>query len=142
MTEQVLTFYLNGSLLGINVTLIKEINRNVEYTPVPGADPCVEGLFNMRGQIVTLFNLARLLGLKEEAGGRKLSCIILKVPHDPDQVGFFIDKPGDVIDINRDECELPPANVGGMEGEYIDSIIKLEDELLIIIEPGRIFKGR
>ena len=142
MTEKFLTFYLCDSLLGINVTLIKEINRNIEYTPVPGAQSHIEGLFNMRGQVVTLFDLTKLLGIEEKAEQKKLSCIILKVPRDPDQVGFFIDRPGDVIDVNRDDCELPPANVGGVEGEYINSVVKLDKEILIIIEPGRIFKSR
>jgi purine-binding chemotaxis protein CheW len=142
MTEQVLTFYLCGSLLGINVKLIKEINRNVEYTPVPDAQSHIHGLFNMRGQVVTLFNLARLLALDEDCEQGKLSCIILKVPCDPDQVGFFIDRPGDVIDIDMDECELPPANVGGVESEYISHVVKLDGELLIVIEPDRIFVSR
>ena len=142
MTGKVLTFYLYESLLGIDVTLVKEINRNVEYTPVPGSKSHIEGLFNMRGQVVTLFNLSEILGLQDEKERKKLSCIILKKPRDPDQVGFFIDRPGDVIDIDRDDCELPPANIGGVEGEYIDSIVKLEDELLIIIEPDKMFRSR
>ena len=142
MTEQVLTFYLCGNLLGIDVKLIKEINRNVEYTPVLDAQPHILGLFNMRGQVVTLFNLARLLGLKGDNGRKKLTCVILKVPGDPDQVGFFIDRPGDVIDIDRNECEPPPANVGGVESEFISNVVKLDGELLIIIEPDKIFKSR
>lgn len=142
MTEQVLTFHLCGSLLGINVRLIKEINRNVEYTPVPDAESHIHGLFNMRGQVVTLFNLARLLALEKDGGQKKRTCIILKVPCDPDQVGFFIDHPGDVIDIDMDECELPPANIGGVESEYISHVVKLDGELLIVIEPDKIFRSR
>jgi purine-binding chemotaxis protein CheW len=142
MSDEVLTFHLCGSLLGINVTLIKEINRNIEYTPVPGSQPHIEGLFNMRGQVVTLFNLAKLLGLKHSGRQSRVSCIILKVPHDPDQVGFFIDKPGDVIHIDADEYELPPANVGGVEGEFIESVVKLDEELLIIIQPDKVFQRR
>ena len=142
MTEQVLTFHLCGSLLGIDVRLIKEINRNVEFTTVPDAEPHIHGLFNMRGQVVTLFNLARLLTLEEEGEQKKKTCIILKAPCDPDQVGFFIDRPGDVIDVDMDECELPPANVGGMESEYIRHVVKLDGELLIVIEPNKIFRSR
>lgn len=142
MTEQVLTFYLCGNLLGIDVKLIKEINRNVEYTQVPDAQPHIHGLFNMRGQVVTLFNLARLLNLEAENEQKKRTCIILKKPCDPDQVGFFIDHPGDVIDMDLDECELPPANIGGVESEYISRVVKLDGELLIVIEPDRIFGNR
>lgn len=142
MNDEVLTFHLCGNLLGINVTLIKEINRNIEYTSVPGSQSHIEGLFNMRGQVVTLYNLAKLLGFRDSGEQAKISCIILKVPHDPDQVGFFIDRPGDVIHIDRDEYELPPANIGGVEGEFIEGVVKLDEELLIIIQPDKVFQSR
>ena len=142
MIEQILTFYLCESLIGIKVTLIKEINRNVEYTLVPEAKPHIIGLFNMRGQVVTLFDLAKLIGLTSESKPKQLTCIILKEPCYPDQVGFQIDRPGDVIDIDKDEFELPPANIGGMESEFISSVVKLKDELLIIIDPVKVLAGR
>lgn len=142
MTMKVLTFYLCDSLLGIDVTLVKEINRNVDFTAVPGSQQHIVGFLNMRGQVVTLFNLAKLINMESENSQKGHTCIILKTPKDPDQVGFLIDYPGDVIDIDQEECELPPANVGGVEGEYINSIIKLESELLIIIDPKKIFKDQ
>lgn len=139
MILKVLTFYLGGSLLGIDVTLVREINRNVDYSIVPGSKDYIVGFLNMRGQVVTLFDLASLLKLESEAEQKGRTCIILKAPRDPDQVGFLIDHPGDVIDIDKEECELPPANVGGVEGEFINSIVKLRNELLIIIDPQKIF---
>lgn len=121
--------------------LIREINRNVEYTSVPGAKPYIVGLFNMRGQVVTLFDLAQLIGLRQDQEIHRSTCIILKAPaNDPNQIGFLIDKPGDVIDLEQEECEIPPANVVGLEGEYISQVVKLKDKLLIILEPEKIFK--
>lgn len=142
MTVKVLTFYLCGSLFGVDVTLVKEINRNVDYTAVPGSQDHIVGFLNMRGQVVTLFNLAKLLNFTPEKEQKAHTCIILKAPKDPDQVGFLIDKPGDVIDIDKEEFEMPPANVGGVEGEFIDSVVKLENELLMIIDPKKIFKDQ
>jgi len=141
LDDKVLSFYINDSLFGINLTLIKEINRDIEYTVVPDAKPYIVGLFNMRGQIVTLFNIATLMGIKEDAGLLKNTCIILKAAaNDPNQVGFIIDKPGDVIDINKEEWETPPANVIGLDGKYIHRVVKQDDKLLMIIDPERIFK--
>lgn len=141
MTEQILTFYLCDSLIGINVTLIKEINRNIEYTPVPGAKPHIIGLFNMRGQVVTLFDLAGLIGLSAESRPDRLTCIILKEPGYPDQVGFRIDRPGDVLEIDRNDFESPPANINGMESEYLSGVVKLEDELLLVIDPVKVLQA-
>jgi purine-binding chemotaxis protein CheW len=139
MKEKILTFYLGGSLLGINLKLAKELNRNIKYTPVPGAQPHIIGFFNMRGQVVTLFNMAKLIGINEDNVREGLICIILKSPKAPDQVGFLIDRPGDVIEIDTDEYELPPANIGIVEGEFIECVVKLKEELLIVINPDKIF---
>jgi len=54
MSENILSFNLCDNLLGVDVTLVKEINRNIEYTPIPGAKDSIVGFFNMRGQVVTL----------------------------------------------------------------------------------------
>lgn len=140
MNGKVLTFYLGGSLYGIDIKLVKEINRNVDFTPVPGSDASILGLFNMRGQIVTIFNLAHIIGSDENVSLDLCPCIILK-PTDENQhfIGFMIDKTGDVVDIEDSVCELPPANVSSIESDYIKSVVKLENDLLLVIEPGKIF---
>lgn len=136
-----LTFYLNGNLYGIDILAVKEINRNIEYTPVPDAPSSVIGLLNMRGQVVTLFNLAGLMGLELGDGREHSTCIILKsTPLNPDYVGFLIERPGSVIDINEGICEPPPANMSGLENKFVSKVVKLEDELLTIIDQQVIFE--
>ena len=141
MNGKVLTFYLNGSLLGIDITVVKEINRNVEFTPVPQANNNIAGLFNMRGQVVTLMNLAKILGFEVEEQENKTSCIILKSRLGAgDYVGLLIDQPEDVIDIEEAWCEKPPANVGSIEGEFIKELVKLKDRLIIILDIEKIIQ--
>ena len=141
MIEKVLSFTINGSSFGIKVMLIKEINRNVEFTIVPDSKPHIVGLFNMRGQIVTLFNLVTLLGLKEDIPQEKTTCVILKANvNDPNQFGFLIDELGGVIDVDTESCESPPANVVGIECDYISSVVKLEDRLLMILDPDKVYQ--
>lgn len=141
MTENILSFNLCGNMLGVDVTLVKEINRNVEFTPIPGAKEHIVGFFNMRGQVVTLFDLAKILNLGEMQQQDRRICIILKSPKDPDQVGFLIDSPGDVIEIDVEEYEAAPANVGSAESEYIESVLKLKEKLLMVINSKKIFNG-
>lgn len=139
MTENILSFKLCGNLLGVDVTLVKEINRNVEYILIPGSKDHIVGFFNMSGQVVTLFNLAKLLNLGDMKAQEKMMCIILKSPKDPNQVGFLIDSPGDVLEYIMEENEVTPANVGIEESEYIESVFKLKDELLMVINTKNIF---
>ena len=50
-----------GELFGIDIGLVKEINRKIKYTEVPGAPEHIVGLYNMRGQVVTIFDVACIL---------------------------------------------------------------------------------
>jgi purine-binding chemotaxis protein CheW len=140
--DKVLTFKLCGGLFGIDITLIKEINRNIEFTPIPGSPPHIVGLFNMRGQIVTLFNLGRLMDYKEENKNSLSTCIIMKSkPNNPNQVGFLIDGTGDVIDIDTGQIEAPPSNLCTIDGEYIQGIVKLQDNLLMLLNLNKILEN-
>ena len=139
--DKLLTFYLCGSYFGIDIRAVKEINRNIEYTPVPDAPSHIIGLMNMRGQIVTLFNLAGLMGYKQGNEKHSSTCIILKnKPSDPDFVGFLIERSGSVIDVDNDACEPPPANIDSAENKIISQVVKLKDELLMVINQEVIFE--
>lgn len=56
------TFTLGDLYLGIDIILVREINRSLECTPVPGAPEYIRGMLNIRGRVITLFDLKRRLG--------------------------------------------------------------------------------
>lgn len=137
---KILSFWIDEELFGVELTQVKEINRNIEYSTVPRAPQNIVGLFNMRGQVVTLFNLSFILGYNNEIKEGKATCIILKSQAgSTNQKGFIIDKSGDVIEVNEGSYENPPANVDGSESKYIKTVVKLENELLRILEPDILF---
>lgn len=139
MTGKLLTFYLGGSLCGIDINLAQEITRNIEYTHVTGISTQVIGLLNLRGQVVTLLDFGQILKFKPLDPKTGNHCIILKnSPADPDQIGFFIDKLGDVVDVEPDICEPLPANVSGDERKLISEVVKLNGELLLVLDVKKI----
>lgn len=139
MRGKVLTFHIEDTLYGVPIHMVKEIDRDVEYTPVPGTPAFMVGLMNMRGQIVTLFDLANLINGSRAPKGKKTSCMILRNSvQDPDYVGLIIDRAGAVVDIEEDMCEPCPANMDMADQEFITEIVKLNDQLLLIIDPYRV----
>lgn len=135
MPLKILTFYLDGYVLGIDITAVKEINRNISYTPVPDAPPHIVGLLNVRGQVVTLFNLAKLLGLARNNTRQRNSCIILKtIPGNSCYAGFLFDQPGSVIDVTDEISEQPPANLNHPDNVYIERIVKMSGEVVMVID--------
>jgi purine-binding chemotaxis protein CheW len=141
MLLKVLSFRLEDKLFGIETKYVKEINRNIEYTKIPKAPKRVAGLFNMRGQIVTLFDLSNIFAYETGNNSEKKMCITLKsTPNNPNQAGFLIDRTEDVFDMEEENCEVLPANAVSEEQKYVKKVAKLNKELLILIDPELIIK--
>jgi purine-binding chemotaxis protein CheW len=141
--KKILSFYINQNLFGVDIRIVKEINRNVHYTDVPDSDEMIIGLFNMRGHVVTLFNIHKYLEGKSQVVGEKNNCIILKsFDDDINHTGFFVDRLGSVLDIEDEYLEPSPSNLSNVEAQCIEGIAKLETELLIVIQPEKMFSEK
>ena len=148
--KQFASFYLGENLFGVDVRLIREINRSTDITPVDGAPEFVRGLLNLRGQIVTVIDLRNRMGLSGNgaaASGRR--CIVLKTSEElsakraedetieqtsRDLTALYVDSIGDMVTFEDNEIEPSPANMGEVEGRFIHGVVKLEKELLIILK--------
>lgn len=144
---QLCTFYVKDTLFGINILQVKEINDHLKYTPVPDSVSYIKGLFNLRGQIITIFDLSKRLGQGETVTGEKTRNLILKTDTETasiqdsshilktgdDATGFIIDRISDVIEISEDDIQKAPANVGDISKEFISGVVELNKELLILL---------
>ena len=63
---EILEFKVSGNYYGINVAKVKEIMKYQSLTPIPNGHPNLEGAFNTRGETISIINLAKCLGMKEE----------------------------------------------------------------------------
>ncbi len=139
---KLLSFRLWGELFAVNITSVKEINRQITCTPTPTAYPFIMGLYNMRGQIVTVFDLPHMLGYEPINKDKPINCIILKTRKEmPDIVGFAVDEPEDVLVIDESLCDNPPANVDEQVKEKLLGVYELDNDLLLIIDEDKLFFG-
>ena len=147
--RQFATFRIDDRLFGINVLQVREINRVLDITPVPSAPAYVRGLVNLRGQVVTVFDLGVRLGLASREIGHLSHNIILKTSAElsklgalnsgdeffriQDAVGLLVDDIGDVVQATESDIESPPANVADVQGRFFSGVIELADDLLVIL---------
>ncbi len=138
--KKVLTFYLGQTLFAIELDLVKEITRNIEYTPVLGAKKYIKGLMNLRGNIITIFDLSTIVGEDCIEENTRTKCVVLKARfQDSDEIGFLVDKTGEVIDVKNEDFFELPENMGVFKSKYISSVINLEKELLRILDLKKIY---
>lgn len=146
------TFTLGELYLGIDIILVREINRSMECTPVPGSPDYIRGMLNIRGRVITLFDLKKRLGWNdndgETSGGKQYNVIMKthaevlrinpglaekKCPWE-DPVGLAVDQLGDVRDIVDDNILPPPANLRGISADFVHGVVEFERNLLIILD--------
>jgi purine-binding chemotaxis protein CheW len=147
--SQYATFRLSEHLFGLDIVLIREINRILDITPVPRAIPHVRGLINLRGQIVTIIDLGVRLGLPHRDIQEESRNIILKTNAElasacqsggqhrvtsTDIAGFLVDAIGDVVVAGESTIEPPSANVGEAEGRYLKGVLKTDAGLLVLLD--------
>ena len=125
------TFRVNGTLYGIDVRSVHEVFRTQESTPVPLAPDTVRGLINLRGQIVTVIDLRRRLGLPARDETPPIN-VLVRTAHE--MVSLLVDEIGDVVEANEDAFETPPDTLHGAAREVIRGAYKLEKELLLVLD--------
>ena len=134
--NQLCTFRLGPLYLGINVTEVREVLLQADVTSVPHADEVIEGLINLRGQIATCIDLRRRLGL--EARDPEMVPIHVVTMTDGEPVTLLVDAVGDVVDVDPDSYETPPTTMDPDTRELILGAYKLESELLLVLDLGKV----
>lgn len=142
-TIQVTTFTVRELLLGLNVLDVQEILRPQEMTPVPLAPDVVEGLINLRGQIVTALDLRHRIGLPprtaEELATRRPMNVVVRTRDNA--VSLLVDTIGDVVEVDPAGLEAPPENMLESTRSLVRGIHKLEGQLLLILDLDRVLQG-
>ena len=80
------------------------------------------------------------LGVRLGLGPRTIGAASHNVILKNDVVGLLVDSIGDVVQAEEDEVELPPANAGRIDGAFMDGVIKLKHELLVVLSTKKILK--
>lgn len=150
MSRQFVSFRLQRQLIGLDILHVREINRELECTPVQLAEPHIIGLSNLRGQIVTIFDLARRIGLSVGRSTVARHDVVLKAEAElepirareqrldligvPDAVGLRVGDIGEIVEVDETELQPVPANLTHLNRALLASIAALERELLVVLD--------
>jgi purine-binding chemotaxis protein CheW len=130
--KQLVAFLVGREEFGVDVMKVEGVISMVDITRMPRAPEFVEGIINLRGQIIPVVDLARRLGI--EGNERSSTTRIVVVEAQDVKVGLIVDSP-EVIHIDPEDIEPSPALAAGdLETTFIRGVVKLEDRLLILLD--------
>ena len=128
-----LTMTVGGQMFGIPVLEVQDVLGPQRITHIPLVPPEVAGALNLRGRIVTAIDArARLRLPKRQAGTREMSIV---VDHKGELYSIIVDDVGDVLSLKQ--VQPNPPTLGLVWREVSGGIVRLENELLVILDVSR-----
>lgn len=131
---QLVGFGVGRERFGVDILAVQEIIRSTDVTPVPNSPSFVEGVINLRGDIIPVIDLRKRLSLfMADTTVEKNWVLILSIGNRV--VGFIVDNVSEVLKISEDDIDPPPAIViAGLENQYIRGVCEIDNALLIILD--------
>lgn len=138
ITEWV-TFRLGPEKYGIDVMRVREVLRNSEIAPVPGAPDFVLGIINLRGNVVTVIDTRYRFGLPSKEADDATRIVIIET--EDEVVGMTVDSVAEVVDLRASTIETAP-NVGNdTSAKFIQGVSNTQDGLLILVDLKKLLGG-
>ncbi len=133
---QIVNFTLDNINYGVPVGQIREVRDMQSVTPVPGAPEYIEGVTNLRGQIISVVDLRRRLGL---ASGTVANGKIMIIDLDKTAVGVVVDSVTEVSTIKEADIEKNTMVTSAL-GNFILGVGKQNGRLSVILDISKIVK--
>jgi len=130
--EELVLFTVGNLLCGLDIRQVQEIGSRLEITAVHHAPPYVRGVINLRGQLLTVIDLRRKLGLPPLDLEDGMRIVVTRGPQG--LLGLLADSVADIVDIDSERLESPPGHIEEIPGVFFTAIYKMADRLAAVLD--------
>jgi purine-binding chemotaxis protein CheW len=135
-SRQLVVFTLGNEEYALPIRQVHEIIRYTEPRSVAAESGWVRGVISLRGKIVPVYDLAARLGLQAERTGEGAKIVIVESATDM-LAGVVVDDVEEVLTVDDSQLDAVPA----AGSPSIEAIAKIDDRLVILLDPEGIFAG-
>lgn len=139
MSIQMVIFKLNNEEFAVEVASVEAIIKLQAITKVPHAPDFVMGVTNLRGNIVPVIDLKKRLNLPESKTGEETRIVVALLQDS--KVGMIVDAVSQVTEIDDTQIEAAPQYSTSIDTSFIRGIVKVEQELVIMLDLERVFEN-
>ncbi len=129
---QVVSFHLGNEEYGVDISQVQEIIRMVDITHVPRAPHFMEGVINLRGQLIPIIDLRTRFGMSRAEHTKNTRIVVTEIAGK--RVGIIVDSVSEVLNLPVENVEEAPEMIAGVGTEYISGVGKMGDRLIILLE--------
>lgn len=128
---EIVEFSIGNSRFGINVIKVKEIINPVKVVPIPHSHPNVEGIIELRGEVLPLVNVASALGFNRSENPEQGKFIVTEF--NKQKVVFRVDSVTQIHRISWDQIEKPSEMYKGADSQVI-GVVKLQGDMVLLLD--------
>ncbi|HWR60647.1 MAG TPA: chemotaxis protein CheW [Clostridia bacterium] len=129
---QFVVFKLGREEYGVNIMQVQEIGPYQEPVKVPNTPDFVEGVMNLRGNVIPVLSLKKRFNIKDQELTENTRTIVINFGDK--QIAFIVDDASEVLTLDTADIQDTPEIIAGLERKYITGIGKRGDRLLIILD--------
>jgi purine-binding chemotaxis protein CheW len=130
--RQLVIFDLAGEAYGVDINAVQGIIRMQTITKVPRTPDFVEGVINLRGEVIPVVDLRKRFGLTATDETKDSRIVVVYIGEQ--QVGMVVDAVTEVLRIAADSIEPPSSVITSADSAYLLGIAKLEDRLITLLD--------
>ena len=130
--NQFVIFKLGNEMYAVDILNVGGISEYRDITNVPNAPYFIEGIINLRGDIIPIVNLKKRFAIPEKEVDSDTRIIINNISGK--DIGFIVDEASQVVKIDDDNIENAPDIIKGADREYIHGVGKMGNEIVILLD--------
>ncbi len=130
--NQIISFDLGASLFGVDILTVQEIIKVLNITRVPKAGRNIEGVINLRGDVIPVINLHKRFGIKPTEDEDEHRIIVFNF--EDIRAGIIVDAVSEVMKIEQEQIEASNNIYSGIDSDYIKGVGKVDDKLMLLLD--------
>ena len=137
MEHQLVVFDLANEHYGVDIAAVEGIIKMQPITVVPHTPAFVEGVTNLRGEVLPVIDLRKRFGLPlDQARSKDTRIVVVEI--DGKKVGMVVDAVSEVLRVPDEAIEPPSPIVTTVDSAFIRGIAKVDERLIILVELARV----
>lgn len=136
-----LTFELNKESFAVNVARVKEILEVPRITKIPKSPGYLKGVINLRGNVLPVIDTRVKFAMASTENTINTCIVVMEIDIEDEQIviGALVDSVKEVVEFSENEIKPSPAIGTQYNAEFIEGIVKLNNEFSMILNIGKVF---
>jgi len=131
MAEQNVLFYVGTGLYGVDIRYVKGIEKYANIVPVPDTPNYIEGIINLRGELIPIFSLRSKFGMPKAAPTEETKLIIINSNNM--LVAFEVDCVAEIMTMENEHGHAVPNILKNQKTDYAGKIVHTKKGVLAVL---------